>query len=152
MINLIGYWRPLGSRDSWDPSEAELPDPRQLVDPLWDPDQKRQILRYLRQGKVAEAYRGYSCCRFSCGIPDWEMGSVEVTDGVWAWPEGLSHYVAIHSVRLPSDFIAHAEQHRFEILRPVVRNFHSVDGPTYDLSFWTKWAASQASSRMPRNA
>ena len=53
-------------------------------------------------------------CRFECGIPDSKMGSLNFTDGVWAWPEGLSHYVDVHCVRLPSEFLNHLELRRFE--------------------------------------
>ena len=35
------------------------------------------------------------------------MGSAEFTDGVWAWPAGLVHYVLKHDVRLPEEFISH---------------------------------------------
>ena len=48
---------------------------------------------------------GYSFCRFACGTPDEEMGSIDLYDGVWVWPEGLAHYVECHSVCLPDEFI-----------------------------------------------
>jgi uncharacterized protein (TIGR03067 family) len=48
---------------------------------------------------------GYSFCRFVCGTPDEEMGSADLHDGEWEWPEGLAHYVEHHSVLLPDEFI-----------------------------------------------
>jgi len=36
-----------------------------------------------------------------------EMGSSDLTDGVYVWPEGLVHYVEKHNVRLPTEFVKH---------------------------------------------
>ncbi|MDP7034636.1 MAG: hypothetical protein QF752_09110 [Planctomycetota bacterium] len=52
---------------------------------------------------------GHTWCRFECGIPDERMAVGEGTDGVWYWPEGLSHYVMEHRVALPEAFLDHAE-------------------------------------------
>jgi hypothetical protein len=48
---------------------------------------------------------GYSFCRFVCGTPNDQMGSVDFYDGEWQWPQGLAHYVEHHSIRLPDEFI-----------------------------------------------
>ena len=52
------------------------------------------------------AYMGKSACRF-CGEL---VGSREFTDRVYAWPEGLPHYVREHSVRLPSAVVEHVRR------------------------------------------
>lgn len=31
------------------------------------------------------------------------------TDGVWAWPSDLPHYVAQHGSALPTEFVAHMQ-------------------------------------------
>ncbi|TWD73097.1 hypothetical protein FB561_6982 [Kribbella amoyensis] len=36
-------------------------------------------------------------------------GSVELTDLLYIWPEGLAHYVKEHDVRLPERFVRHTE-------------------------------------------
>lgn len=46
---------------------------------------------------------GLSECRF-CGE---HVGSLEFTDGVYVWPEGLAHYIQEHSVRLPAAVVDH---------------------------------------------
>lgn len=46
---------------------------------------------------------GYSPCRL-CGDND---GALELSDGVFVWPEGLRHYVVDHGVRLPQEFVSH---------------------------------------------
>lgn len=35
------------------------------------------------------------------------MGTSDLTDETYAWPEGLSHYVRVHHVRLPKLFTRH---------------------------------------------
>jgi hypothetical protein len=58
---------------------------------------------------------GYSHCRFQCGIPDSQMGSAEYNDGIWAWPEGLAHYVEMHLIALPDEFLTHVRVNDYEI-------------------------------------
>jgi hypothetical protein len=95
-LRLIGYWR---STD-----HPEYPDPRDLVDAGWDHEVRNVVGAYLVSGTISKAYMGYSPCRI-CGENN---GAVEYTDGVFAWPEGLAHYVDEHEVRLPQEFVDHA--------------------------------------------
>lgn len=90
----IGYWAWRGS--GW-------PDVRGYVDETWDESERLDTVLYLRQGLVARAYLGPSECRF-CGRRN---GSLELTDFVYLWPEGLAHYVKDHGVRLPVQFVEH---------------------------------------------
>jgi hypothetical protein len=91
----VGYW--LG------PQAVGWPDPGRFVDPLWDAEERQDVASYLRRGVFARAMMGYSTCRF-CGRRN---GSVELSDGVYVWPEGLGHYVEEHDVRLPDEFVDH---------------------------------------------
>lgn len=97
MLEAIGYWFN-------DHAPSAYPRPQRLVG-AWDPAQRAAVLAYLRAGDVLETYRGKSFCRFACGERD--MGHRDFTDGRFAWPEGLAHYVEAHAVRLPDHFIAH---------------------------------------------
>jgi len=63
------------------------------------------VVSYLVRGRTLEQYRGLSPCRF-CGV---YLGSKELTDGTYCWPEGLAHYLAAHDVRLPDEFVTHVE-------------------------------------------
>lgn len=94
---LIGYWRGEGTAEHW-------PWPGDFVDPEWDQNERDQIADYLGRGFVVRALMGYSPCRI-CGR---DNGSLELSDGVYVWPEGLAHYVSDHSVRLPERFVSHA--------------------------------------------
>jgi hypothetical protein len=46
---------------------------------------------------------------------DKQNGSGEFTDGTYAWPEGLAHYVYDHKVRLPEEFVRHALRQQDEL-------------------------------------
>lgn len=96
----IGYWA--GEKDD------RWPDVRDLVDPDWDADDRADCIAYLRRGLVAHAYFGPSVCRI-CHQPN---GSVDLTDLVYIWPEGLAHYLLEHSVRLPDEFVDHVRARR----------------------------------------
>jgi hypothetical protein len=102
---LIGYWRGEGA-EGW-------PDPSDFVDPTWDEDERDVVADYLGRGFVARACMGYSPCRL-CGSET--NGALELSDGVYVWPEGLAHYVVAHALRPPQSFVSHvvAMSERFE--------------------------------------
>ena len=122
----VGYWHSFGPF-------AFLPHPQCLVDHRWDARRRRQIVSYLDAGRVFANYMGFSRCRFCRTI----NGTADLTDGLWIWPEGLGHYVATHGVRLPDEFVAHAERSGFRV----------PDAPHLDLvpanwrTFWEDWCA-----------
>lgn len=89
----VGYWQ--------SKADSSLPRPESLVDARWDPDERTFVLEYLGRGHPITAALGASLCRV-CGAP---IGSQDVTDGEFVWPEGLSHYLAEHDVRPPAAFI-----------------------------------------------
>lgn len=132
-LKLIGYWCTPEESGRW-------PHPRRLVS-RWEPGVQASIVDYLRRGAICTAYRGSSYCRFGCG----GNGSTERTDGVFAWPDGLSHYIDVHSVRLPAPFIEHAEMRGFSI----ARELHDDWGgdPDYDLTLWSDWCRVEAPPR-----
>ena len=113
-LRRIGYWCHVGSGRVHFAAYDALPDPRVLVEPSWDPNLRNNVLGYLRQGWIRSLSPGYSYCRFECGIPDSRMGSRTFTDGVWVWPEGLSHYIEAHAVGLPFEFLDHLQQRGFK--------------------------------------
>jgi len=84
-------------------TEADLLDPRTLVDANWHPLEKQLVLAHLKRGKVHQAWMGFSNCRF-CGC---ENGTRDMSDGVYVWPEGFAHYLLVHHVRPPQEFVAH---------------------------------------------
>ncbi|WP_149866996.1 hypothetical protein [Solirubrum puertoriconensis] len=87
--------------------EPDLPAPSQFVDEHWSTEERRRVLSYLQQGRKLNYWAGYSWCRFQCGEPDDNMGSADLTDGTYCWPEGLAHYIERHHVKLPERIVAH---------------------------------------------
>jgi len=129
-LELLGYWF-----GDWAPSP--LPRPQLLVSP-WQPDERAAVQKYLRAGETMIAYMGLSHCRFACG--ERSMGSTDLTDGTFVWPEGLVHYVERHDVRLPESFVAHvmardAVVPRFQLPK---ESFG-----LYDYGPWLAWSRAQ---------
>ncbi|MFI5296889.1 MAG: hypothetical protein ACHREM_02230 [Polyangiales bacterium] len=91
----IGYWR--------SESRPELPDPRTMVDTSWSPAERELVARYLDGNEEIAAYRGCSPCRI-CGIRN---GNAERSDRRYIWPSGLSHYLRVHGVKPPAEFVKH---------------------------------------------
>jgi hypothetical protein len=144
-LNLMGYWcqdvkalRQAISHDDEtdgvvveDVAETDPVHPRLFVDPSWEKDHRQKIIRYLKEAPMVLEFAGMSYCRFGCG---WN-GSREQSDGVWLWPEGLSHYVEKHDVMLPEAFVKHVKDHDFAI--PVSEN-ESMGFPASP-HVWRKW-------------
>jgi hypothetical protein len=70
------------------------------------------------------------------------MGDSDLTDGTWLWPQGLVHYVKIHGVALPDEFVADARAKAGEVpglseafsREWVVRGRHTIDW-----EYWKTW-------------
>jgi hypothetical protein len=101
----VGFWT-----DRFDPDTARFGEPQSFVDPAWDPGERVRVAAYLRTGGRLDQERGYSWCRFRCGIDDRDMGSRTLTDGTWYWPEGYAHYLEAHGVKPPEEFLAHVRR------------------------------------------
>lgn len=99
---LVGYW--VG------PEAPGYPDPSRFVDPFWSPAEKERVIGYLTSGVPFLHYCGFSWCRFHCG--ETHMGTTELTDGRYYWPEGLAHYLEKHGIRLPRAFLDHVRKRR----------------------------------------
>jgi hypothetical protein len=142
-MHLIGYW--LASL-----KDLQFCHPREVAGDL-APEVRKRLADYLDGGDFWNGYLGYSWCRFNCGIPNNAMGSTELTDGHWVWPAGLSHYVRVHNITLPDEFIAHVLTHdppHNRIGQPRSENFGPLAHGTKErpsLDFWRAWCAHKRS-------
>src|SRR5690348_6376817 len=102
VLQAIGFWR---SQER----PISFPHPRELIDHNWDSEERMAVADYLSRGVSLRGYFGYSYCRLPDGPPEEEMGTDDLTDGEWIWPEALAFYVRNYSVRLPETFISHAK-------------------------------------------
>ncbi len=129
-LEVLGWW--------FSPfAPSTLPRPQALVGGL-DPAAREPVLRYLRAGAVLVTFPEPSFCRFDCGVDD--MGTRDLTDGTYVWPEGLAHYVERHAVRLPEAFVAHAVARGGEVAK--FRRPKAAFG-LYDRAPWLRWALAQ---------
>jgi hypothetical protein len=132
-MKLIGYWiRNL--------NDTELPLPQELVGEL-PAGVRKAVCEYLGRGELYAVYRGYSWCRFHCGIDDEGLKLVEYTDGEWIWPGDLVHYVNVHGILLPDEFIACATS---------TRSPQPDDDRSASLEFWISWAKTRQSPSIRR--
>jgi hypothetical protein len=100
-----------------------------MVDGTWDEGvafrdaalDRDDVADHLERGFAARAYMGLSPCRL-CPQTN---GALELTDGTFLWPEGLSHYVRHHAVRLPDTFLQH-----------VISVRDALEAATADESWW----------------
>lgn len=132
----VGYWR--------DPeSGRNYPDPHDLVAPGWlSEEEKSKIIEYLKSAQVCRGTYDSSYCRFEDGPPDNEMGSKELSDGVYVWPEGLWIYVAQYDVKLPLDFIEHIRNEKY---KPPCKDLVFSVPVRVDYDYWCQWAIRQIS-------
>jgi len=106
----IGYWYEVtpsvetGGRSERDAGK----DPADFVDASWNAQERQTILGYIRAGRVETQWRGPSWCRMCKARDLREMGSADLTDGVYVWPQGYAHYIEKHGVRPPPEFVQHA--------------------------------------------
>ena len=112
--------------------------PNELVDPDWRPTERESLVQYVQSGVVAAQSYGYSWCRFRCGASDPDMGTQDLTDGTWVWPEGLYHYLRAHSLRLPDEFARHAADNSFAVSCSMPSE---TDKVYYDPRLWARWCA-----------
>jgi hypothetical protein len=148
----IGFWPDVGQ--DWIRS---LPSPQQFMDPHWHSEERNRVSEYLKSGVLLHRYRGFSHCRFACGIPHHAMGSCDLTDGTWVWPEGLAHYIDVHQVRPPDVFVQTAAAHNWHVpeipeealvrLRQL-KSSPSSDGTGYEYQLWCAWGRDRASDSM----
>lgn len=129
-LETIGFW--FNER-----APSNYPRPQRLVG-AWGSDVRIAVQAYLRAGTSLCSYAGRSHCRFGCG--ERNMGNRDLTDGAFAWPEGLAHYVERHEVRLPERFVQHVVSSgaviaAFEL--PALDTGLLDDGP------WLTWARAQ---------
>ena len=124
-----------------------MPHPRLFVDPTWEVADRPKIVRYLRSGAPWLHFLGYSYCRFENGPPPKEMGSSDLSDGAWLWPEGLAVYVERFHVRLPAEFAEHMRRHEFTVREKLSKS--TFPEHTLDLSFWRGWCERELKKDSP---
>jgi len=96
----LGEWRNL--------LRPEYPDVACFVDAAWPEAERRAVVQYLRQGRPLHCWMGMENCLLGC---EQYLPITGCTDGTYYWSESITHYLTQHAVRLPTEFIAHIQQH-----------------------------------------
>jgi len=138
MLEAIGWW--------YDPNEPACRDPKPEQCVIeWEEEYKARVLSYLKQGCLALAFLGYDSCRFNCGVADSIIGSKEFTDGKFVWPESLVHYIEVHNVGLPEEFLQFVEGRNFKVpdfSDEEIQEFsRSAAEQGYSEKIWCSWAS-----------
>ena len=95
----VGFFAELDYGQPDDPSFADV------IGRL-DPAVKEHVLAYLAGGHVIQVL--YTTSSDVLDETDALIGELQIlSDGTWAWPTDLSHYVELYDVALPDDFLAH---------------------------------------------
>lgn len=115
---------------------ATLPHPARLISILGTRPCDERMAGYLARGEYIATYFGWGVCR-CCGA---ELGTSDLTDGIWVWPQGLEHYLEEHQLPLPSAFLATAARNGYRI--PRTADMMASPLNKYDFTFWHHWTAS----------
>jgi hypothetical protein len=113
----VGFW----VEKKEDPRVEGLTWPGDFIDLTWDPAERAKVVEYVKQTREDSrlAYGGMSWCRLcketappedpkDNRIPKWRsLGSSDFGDGCFVWPEGYVHYIEVHGVKPPQEFIDH---------------------------------------------
>ena len=132
-LKSIGFWR--------DDDSDVLIHPKELVGEYIN-DDKEKLSRYLDTGIIVNSYFGFSHCRFICDESETNMGASDLTDGIWMWPEGLSHYVRVHDVVLPSEFLDQVKKNNWVI--PASLDTSQVEDAKVDGTFWNDYCVNNS--------
>lgn len=91
-------------------------DPRDYIDPCWDPAEHLRVVTYLKNcyslGFMSPTAAVW--CPFGCQYPSPSGGEL-LTDGLWEFPEILIHYVQEHAVKPPEEFLTHVRSIGFQV-------------------------------------
>ena len=110
-LKKVGFWRPTGDHlGAFAPliaalsQVAGLADPADHVDLRWSSAERETVLSYVEDLRFrSTAYLGFSECRICQRV----NGCADYSDGVYMWPQGFGHYIRVHNIRPPQDFIQH---------------------------------------------
>jgi hypothetical protein len=148
VLKQVGYWQSVAN--------PYLPHPKHFVKSGWRESEHSKIMAYLRSGHEYCSSMGYSYCRFDCFCltnnfdnlsqlekNEWingitSMGTRDLTDGEWVWPEGLTHYVEKHHICLPDAFIATMEKNSWFF--PLQVGFQDFSQVGVSPSYWIDWS------------
>lgn len=108
-LRFVGFWASSSDpdADAYAQRSIFLPWPEDFVDETWDAAERAKVVKFLKAAPFVEHWMGWSSCRL-CG--DMHNGTRDQGDGAFVWPEGFAHYVEVHGVRPPEEFVEHVRR------------------------------------------
>ncbi len=107
-LKQVGFWR--------SGEQPHLPRPEKYVDHTWDPEERKWVISYFDACYFTPYFQaGVSWCRMGCADIPADIGSQNLTDGTWIFPEGLVHYLIHHNVKPPSKFLHHIRNMNYQV-------------------------------------
>lgn len=139
MPRMVGYW------DAPWCARLKLPRPEGLIRVGWRLSERDKIAEYLHRGVPINSFGGFATCR----LCDEVLGTKDLTDGEWVWPERLEHYITDHDVALPKAFIATMERNRWSVPARADLTAASSCDPRLlykykNFNYWRQWAAQRS--------
>lgn len=130
VLDPIGFWR-ISEDESVDGSDKR---PWPQFHGARNIDRSME-LTFMRNGFIESYEFGYHVCRV-CGLQSKDTGCVSLTDGFFVWPEGLVHYVEVHNVVLPQEFLDHIRLTGSSLLEK--RNEVSKNKAGHSIAIWNR--------------
>jgi hypothetical protein len=143
----IGFWRespltrlleePRHSQSYIQKMKAKYEDfveiqPHCLIDEtFWETHNKEGVVNYLKKGTMLSAYMGFSNCR----LCDNMLGTKDLSDGFFVWPEQFDHYITEHNLVIPEYFYEYIKEHNYE----PEKIEESIGGNKIELEMWNEW-------------
>lgn len=121
----VGFW--------WSKDEPDLPNPKAFIDKTWNKNERGKVITYLEESYHVPYFQcGASWCRLCIfnKTPS-DIGTQDLTDGTWLYPEGFVHYIRKHKVKPPEDFLAHVRNNNYRV--PKLEISESTSQTFYDL-------------------
>jgi len=130
---LIGYW--VNKSKYMFEESKKYADPTKLQDKsFWESRDKAGVIAYLESGSKVNQYKGMSSCR----ICQQGVGSSERSDGTYAWPDRMEHYIKEHDLKIPEEFYEHIKANSFKV--PESGANMPMYGYRFDETFWIEWS------------
>lgn len=97
------------------------------VDPTWLPDDRIQLIEYIRNSPIVVVTQN---SEGKCGLCDAiVLDSCYRSDGEWLWIDSLAHLVEKHFFILPNLLVEHIRSHRYKYPDSITTSIKDLPWP-----------------------
>ncbi len=130
----LGYWSTYDNK--------ALPNPETFIGEDWDQAERSACIEHIKSGRMTAEYAGFSGCRICKEL----LGTKDLTDGLFVFPEKFEHYIEAHDLKPPKVFVDYvmnrldiqAFEKELERITKMLelQEFSSYIWPSFDLRWW----------------